>query len=89
MPPTTTTMNAGNEDLDVHAGVQAEDRPRRSAADRGEADAEREYRREQQRHVDADPGRREGVVDTRADHGADAAALEEEPQTTRRTPVIE
>ena len=47
----------GNEDVGIHAGIDAEDRPRRDAAQRRQRDAADEHAGEERRDVAAEPGR--------------------------------
>ena len=79
MPPMTMTMNAGIRISVSMPGIEAEHRPRRDAAERRQRHAEAENAGEQRRDVAAEAGRHGGVVDAGTHHGADAAALEEQP----------
>ena len=83
IPPIDNDDERRNEDFGIHAGIEAENGPRRDAAERRERDAEAEHAAEQRRNVAAKAGRHRGIVDARAHHGADAAALEKQPEQQR------
>ena len=73
----------GDENFGIHAGIEPEHGASRDAAERGQRHAGAEDAGEEERDIGAEPRRHGGVVDAGAHHGADAAAVEEQPQQQR------
>ena len=72
-----------DEDFGIHARVEAKHGPGSDAAERRERHADAEDAGEQRGNVGAETRGHGGIVDAGADHGAEAAPLEKQPQQER------
>ena len=72
-----------DEDFGIHPGIESDHWRRGDAAKRRQCHAEAENAGEQRRDVGAEAGGHDGIVDAGTHHGADAAALQKQPQQQR------